>query len=155
MGLTGRGLLGRLRQGAGIGPGLTGFERQGVGAVAQKAANPINLQQMLANTQQVLKTVQQFGPIVQQYGPMVKNLPSMWRLYKGLKSLPNADEEQKDDNQAEETEQKKKKQPADTPKTEPKRPTSKVKAETEAPEETDNISSQELKPKSSRPKLYI
>lgn len=48
--------------------------------------NPGTIQTFLNNTQQVLKTAQQIGPIVQQYGPIVKNLPAMWKLYKGFQS---------------------------------------------------------------------
>ena len=148
---TGRGLLGRLRQGAGVGPRLTGFERQGTGAAAQKLTNPLNLQQMLANTQQVLKTVQQIGPIVEQYGPMVKNLPSMWKLYKGLKSLPDAEENKKNDSQSEEPDNKKEKQKLDAFKTETKL----SKARTETPGRMDDDPSPKLESKSSAPKLYI
>ncbi|KAB7708748.1 hypothetical protein F9802_00940 [Bacillus aerolatus] len=86
----GRGLFGRMRQRSS--PQLTGFERRGTAAAAQKLTNPMNLQQMLANTQQILNTVQQMGPIVEQYGPLVKNLPSMWKLYRGLKALPDEKE---------------------------------------------------------------
>ncbi|WP_338750148.1 VrrA/YqfQ family protein [Bacillus sp. FJAT-52991] len=97
---TGRGpgLLSRLlnRQNSSSMP-FTGFERQGAATVgssaAQKLANPMNFQQMLSNTQQVLQTVQQMGPIVEQYGPIVKNLPAMWKLYRGLKSLPDAEKD--------------------------------------------------------------
>ncbi|WP_203361728.1 VrrA/YqfQ family protein [Bacillus sp. REN10] len=92
------GLLSRLlnRQGTSSTP-LTGFERQGAAtagsSTAQQLANPMNFQQMLSNTQQVLQTVQQMGPLVEQYGPLVKNLPAMWKLYRGLKSLPDADKD--------------------------------------------------------------
>lgn len=94
----GQGLLSRLlnRSGQSATP-FTGFERQGAiragSSTAQQLANPLNFQQMLSNTQQVLQTVQQMGPIIEQYGPFVKNLPAMWKLYRGLKSLPDAEAE--------------------------------------------------------------
>lgn len=139
-GRAGRGLLGRLAQGA----GSTGFERAGT-AGAQKLTNPANLQQILANTQQVLKTVQQIGPMVEQYGPMVKNLPSMWKLYKGLKSLPDEKEEEDSTNsKSEPPNDKKEKQKAAPAATEKKMP---AQASEQPPLET--------KPKSSSPKLYI
>ena len=50
----------------------------------------------LNNTQQVLKTAQSIGPMVQQfqqYGSLVKNIPAMWKLYRGLKNSPDASEE--------------------------------------------------------------
>ncbi|WP_232713424.1 YqfQ family protein [Bacillus xiapuensis] len=94
---SGQGLLGRLLQGSrGGNMPMTGFERQGAsaaGSAAQKLSNPANFQQILSNTQQFLNTVQQVGPLVEQYGPLVKNLPSMWKLYRGLKSLPDQEEE--------------------------------------------------------------
>lgn len=34
-------------------------------------------------------TAQQFAPVVQQFAPMVKNIPAMWRLYKGFQSMPD------------------------------------------------------------------
>ncbi|WHX99341.1 VrrA/YqfQ family protein [Neobacillus sp. DY30] len=61
---------------------------RGVGSILQTLSNPDSLTGFLNNTQQVLKTAQSFGPMIQQYGPIVKNLPMMWRLYKGFKDLP-------------------------------------------------------------------
>ncbi|MFD1705425.1 VrrA/YqfQ family protein [Siminovitchia sediminis] len=54
------------------------------GGFLQGLTNPGNIQSFLNNTQQVIKTAQQIGPMVQQYGPLVKNLPAMWKLYKGF-----------------------------------------------------------------------
>ncbi len=61
---------------------------RGVGSILQTLSNPDNLTGFLNNTQQVLKTAQSIGPMIQQYGPIVKNLPMMWKLYKGFKDLP-------------------------------------------------------------------
>ncbi|WP_341983546.1 VrrA/YqfQ family protein [Rossellomorea oryzaecorticis] len=68
-----------------------GFER-GPGAAAGASSignllNPGNISSFLSNTQQVLNAAQQFGPMIQQYGPMVKNLPALWKLYRGFKDL--------------------------------------------------------------------
>ncbi|MEH7245582.1 VrrA/YqfQ family protein [Neobacillus niacini] len=71
----------------------------GVGSILQTLSNPDGLTGFLNNTQQVLKTAQSFGPMIQQYGPMVKNIPMMWRLYKGFKDLPS--EENQDENTTE------------------------------------------------------
>ena len=60
----------------------------GVGSILRTLSNPDSLTGFLNNTQQVLKTAQSFGPMIQQYGPIVKNLPMMWKLYKGFKDLP-------------------------------------------------------------------
>ena len=37
-----------------------------------------------------LNTAQQFAPVVQQFAPMMRNLPAMWKLYKGFQSFPSA-----------------------------------------------------------------
>ena len=37
-----------------------------------------------------LNTAQQFAPVVQQFAPMMKNIPAMWRLYKGFQAMPAA-----------------------------------------------------------------
>lgn len=31
---------------------------------------------------------------IQQVGPLVKNLPAMWKLYRGLKNAPDEDEQE-------------------------------------------------------------
>jgi YqfQ-like protein len=102
------GILARIL-GRGQGQGATGFP--GFGAATQGAqrasggggllnalTNPGSINGFLNNTQQVLKTAQQVGPMIQQYGPLVKNLPAMWKLYRGLKDLP--DQEQKAESSA-------------------------------------------------------
>ncbi|MFJ5758042.1 VrrA/YqfQ family protein [Neobacillus sp. NPDC093182] len=73
---------------------------RGVGSILQTLSNPESLTGFLNNTQQVLKTAQSIGPMIQQYGPIVKNLPMMWKLYKGFKDLPTEEksETEKTDN---------------------------------------------------------
>jgi hypothetical protein len=39
--------------------------------------------------------------MVQQYGPMVKNLPAMWKLYRGLKNASNNTESSSTQSKAE------------------------------------------------------
>lgn len=70
---------------------MAGFSRANPasGSILEGVKNPQTIQSFLNNTQQVLKTAQQIGPIVQQYGPLVKNLPTMWKLYKGFKQNQN------------------------------------------------------------------
>ncbi|XJZ26253.1 VrrA/YqfQ family protein [Bacillota bacterium Lsc_1132] len=58
----------------------------GGGSFLQNLTNPAGISGFLNNTQQVLKTAQTFGPMIQQYGPIVKNLPAMWKLYRGFKN---------------------------------------------------------------------
>ena len=80
-------LLGRGTQAGGPG-GLMGMTRAGGagGGLMQSLSNPGGLTGILNNTQQVLKTAQTIGPMIQQYGPMVKNIPAMWKLYRGFKN---------------------------------------------------------------------
>ncbi|MDQ0213899.1 hypothetical protein J2S13_000293 [Oikeobacillus pervagus] len=86
----GRGLLSRLlKKQSNPMNHFTGFERQiptGGASLLKNASNVGTLNRFLTNTQQVLNTVQQVGPMIQQYGPMVKNLPVLWKLYRGLSS---------------------------------------------------------------------
>ncbi len=85
---------------------IGGFQRASEsGSVLKGLTDPGKLQSILSNTQQVLKTAQQVGPLIQQYGPLVKNLPSMWKLYKGLKDAP--DNETETDDHLEKEEKKK------------------------------------------------
>ncbi|MBE3570470.1 MAG: hypothetical protein IMW92_10275 [Bacillales bacterium] len=103
----GGGLLSRLfhrsgRMGNAAVHGMTGFERPAslIGpSPVQNLASPGTLNQFLANTQQVLNTAQQIGPMIQQYGPMIRNLPAMWRLYKGFKNA-SAEEDAESDSES-------------------------------------------------------
>lgn len=117
----------------------------GLGSILQTLSKPEGLSGILNNTQQVIKTAQTIGPMIQQYGPIVKNLPMMWKLYKGFKDLP--------------TEEKSEEDKTETPimedhsvplKAEPKR----------KPKEKRNIESEEVVERKSHngpsvPKLYI
>ncbi len=58
----------------------------GGGSLTRNLLNPTSISSFLNNTQNVLRTAQQVGPMIQQYGPIVKNLPAMWKLYRGLKN---------------------------------------------------------------------
>ncbi|MGA9224945.1 MAG: VrrA/YqfQ family protein [Mesobacillus sp.] len=100
----GGGLLAKLlgKGGRGQSNALPGFLSQGGGTaraassgggILKTLTDPSALNGFLNNTQQVLKTAQQFGPMIQQYGPLVRNIPSMWKLYKGLKDLPDAEDQ--------------------------------------------------------------
>jgi hypothetical protein len=77
---------------------FTGMQTAGKAAsggrgLLQSLSNPGGLTSMLNNTQQVLKTAQSIGPMIQQYGPMVKNLPAMWKIYKGFKNASKTTDE--------------------------------------------------------------
>jgi hypothetical protein len=103
---TGRGgllskLLGKGNQSGGfMGMQAAGKAASGGGGLLQSLSNPGGLTSILNNTQQVLKTAQSIGPMIQQYGPMIKNLPAMWKIYKGFKNASKAtDEAEVEDNQ--------------------------------------------------------
>lgn len=82
------------------------------GGFLKTLTDPVAINGFLNNTQQVLKTAQQFGPMIQQYGPLVRNIPSMWKLYKGLKDIPDAEEPGEEKNEKEKVQKKK---PVKTP----------------------------------------
>lgn len=100
------GLLSKFLGGGSKGSGaLSGFEAASrSGAGLSSLSQPGGLMNILNQTQSVLKTASQIGPMVQQYGPLVRNLPAMWRLYRGLKNASSDDD--KHENQADDQETK-------------------------------------------------
>lgn len=68
--------------------------------ILQTLSNPEKINQFLANSQKVLDTAQQIKPMVEQYGPMIKNLPMLWKLYKGFRDIPSDTDEAKGDKSA-------------------------------------------------------
>ncbi|WP_210365959.1 VrrA/YqfQ family protein [Bacillus sp. REN3] len=125
------------------------------GGLLKSLTNPGTINGFLNNTQQVLKTAQQISPMVQQYGPLVRNLPSMWKLYKGLKDLPDADENNEEKPAAENERKKKKTKFMDskTGNVDSSKKTSNTK-KADASEKTAKDKKNVLKGASS-PKLYI
>jgi hypothetical protein len=117
----------------------------GVGSILQTLSNPDSLTGFLTNTQQVLKTAQSFGPMIQQYGPIVKNLPMMWKLYKGFKDLP--------------TEEKSEEHKTETPLTAeqsiPPKAETKKKPKREKNIESEEFVERKINNGPSVPKLYI
>ncbi|MBS4191321.1 hypothetical protein KHA94_14115 [Bacillus sp. FJAT-49705] len=87
-------LFGRGNQSLGMaaGPMQTASRAMGSGAantgggILKSLSNPAAINGFLTNSQKVLSTAQQFGPMFQQYGPIVKNIPSMWKAFRGLTS---------------------------------------------------------------------
>ena len=53
---------------------------------------PSKIEQFLQSTGQFMKTAQTYAPYVQQAVPMFKNIPALFRLYKGFQNAPNASE---------------------------------------------------------------
>ncbi|KAB7670056.1 VrrA/YqfQ family protein [Bacillus sp. B1-b2] len=62
------------------------------GGILKTLTNPSSINGFLANSQKFLNTASQLGPMINQYGPMVRNIPAMWKLYRGLKNT-NTDTE--------------------------------------------------------------
>ncbi|MBD7935830.1 hypothetical protein H9655_02205 [Cytobacillus sp. Sa5YUA1] len=75
----------------------TGSRAAGGAGILQTLTNPTNISGFLTNTQKFLNTAGQIAPMVQQYGPMVKNIPSMWKLYRGLKNMNSTTEEKEEE----------------------------------------------------------
>lgn len=102
-------MFGRGNPGGGVNPFMgmpqTGRAVGGSGSFLQSLTNPGRISTFLNNTQQVIKTAQSVGPMVQQYGPIIRNLPAMWKLYRGLKNAPDPSEEK--EKQSENTKQSK------------------------------------------------
>lgn len=55
------------------------------------------LQSFMDTANRFLATAQSFQPLVQQATPMFRNLPALWRLYKGFQGLPKASDSKDDD----------------------------------------------------------
>ncbi|PKG21935.1 VrrA/YqfQ family protein [Niallia nealsonii] len=62
------------------------------GGLLKTITNPASINGFLANSQKFLNTASQLGPMINQYGPMVRNIPAMWKLYRGLKNTGSANE---------------------------------------------------------------
>jgi YqfQ-like protein len=110
--------------------------------------NPQAINGFLNNTQQVLKAAQSIGPMIQQYAPIVRNLPAMWKLYKGLKEATAESEstEHESDTQEEITNLK-----INTENKSPKR----VKNRKKSAKKKTVSSVKPVRKKESVPKLYI
>lgn len=55
--------------------------------LAPKGTTP-KLESFMDTANRFLATAQSFSPIVQQASPMFRNLPALWKLYKGFQGLP-------------------------------------------------------------------
>lgn len=65
----------------------------GGGGLLKTLTNPSSINGFLANSQKFLNTASQIGPMINQYGPMVKNIPAIWKMYRGLTSSNTETEE--------------------------------------------------------------
>ena len=79
--------------------GGSGIAQGAAGTAAKAAGGGSTLTNFMSSTQKVLAAGERVVPMVrqvQQYGPLIKNLPSMWKIYRGLNST-TAEEEATDD----------------------------------------------------------
>ena len=65
------------------GPGIPGIGPGG-------GASP-KLQSFMDTANRFLATAQSFQPLMQQATPMFRNLPALWKLYKGFQGLPKTE----------------------------------------------------------------
>lgn len=64
----------------------------GVGAAG--AAGAPKLESFMNTANKFLATAQSFQPLIQQATPMFRNLPAIWKLYKGFQSIPSTSNEE-------------------------------------------------------------
>nr|WP_106779961.1 VrrA/YqfQ family protein [Lysinibacillus timonensis] len=69
------------------------------GLASPKGSMP-KLDGFLETCNRLLATAQGFQPYIAQATPLIRNLPALWRMYKGFKSAPNA-KEHKDEHEEE------------------------------------------------------
>ena len=63
--------------------------RQGSGGLPS-GQGPSKIDGYMQTANRFLNTAQQFAPVAQQFAPMMRNLPAMWKLYKGFQSMPSS-----------------------------------------------------------------
>jgi hypothetical protein len=131
--------------------GAAGFQRssQAGGSFLKNLMNPGSINGFLNNTQNVLKSAQQMGPMIQQfqqYGPLVKNLPAMWKLYRGLSAADPEEEEESTDSTVDDVEEAiQPEAKSSTKKTKKRNPTI----------SSDNSQKKRTQSGGSKPKLYV
>lgn len=52
-------------------------------------SSPSKIDQFLQTTDQLMKTAKTYEPYIQQAKPLLKNLPAMWKIYKGFTNSSN------------------------------------------------------------------
>ncbi|BDH62232.1 hypothetical protein MTP04_23620 [Lysinibacillus sp. PLM2] len=67
-----------------------------------KGAMP-KLESFMETANRFLATAQSFQPYIAQATPLFRNLPALWRIYKGFKSAPDAKDEVEDDEYSDES----------------------------------------------------
>jgi hypothetical protein len=84
---------------AGMAPGFpagipaAGFAAAAAAPAAAAAAGAVpQLDTFLAGANSLFTNAQKFTPYIQQAAPMFKNIPALWRMYKGFKQQPDLDD---------------------------------------------------------------
>jgi len=77
------------------GPNIPKAPGVGAGAAtAAAAAGGPKLESFMNTANKFLATAQSFQPLIQQATPMFRNLPAIWKLYKGFQSIPSTSNEE-------------------------------------------------------------
>ncbi len=66
--------------------------RQGPQGFPPSGQGPSKIDGYMQTANRLINTAQQYAPVVNQFAPMMRNLPAMWRLYKGFQSIPSSGE---------------------------------------------------------------
>lgn len=81
----------------GPGPNINASAGAGPNVNAPTGATPkgtsSKIDSFMDTANRFLATAQGFQPIIQQASPMLRNLPALWRLYKGFQSAPDPSNE--------------------------------------------------------------
>jgi hypothetical protein len=154
-------LLGMGNQTGRMGGLMGGMQQAGRAAGGAGGGGIMNF---LNNTQQVLRTAQSIGPMVQQfqqYGHLVKNLPAMWKLYRGLKnSSDNTETDSESSSKNKKSSSSSKSKQTQTNQQKKKQTSESSSSKTANPQKSDQVTwkkqtSTSYGKGSSSPKLYI
>lgn len=59
-----------------------------VGPPPQIPTSPFNIGQFMTQANHFMQTAQKYAPFIKEARPIIKNLPALWKLYKGFSSQP-------------------------------------------------------------------
>ncbi|MEK4629388.1 MAG: VrrA/YqfQ family protein [Solibacillus sp.] len=79
----------QVAQAAGAAQAAQAVGAAGAAGVAGAAAGAPRLESLLAGANSLFTNAQKYTPYIQQAAPMFKNLPALWRLYRGFKDTPD------------------------------------------------------------------
>ncbi|WP_421662349.1 VrrA/YqfQ family protein [Lysinibacillus telephonicus] len=82
--------------------GIQGMQGMTQGGLPTRGSTP-KLDSFMETANRFLSTAQSFQPLIQQATPMFRNLPAIWKLYKGFQSLPKSQGSQEPSRKSEKT----------------------------------------------------